>query len=108
MASVEETNKGVLERYRQAYNSRDRDGIRAVYEDPLVYGGNEVSVDGVLKAAEMWWTAFPDLTLGFEHVIAEDDLVATRERFRGTHDEEYRGIEPTGKEMDSPTWFCIG
>lgn len=100
MTPVEEANKGVLERYRQAYNSRDRGGIRAVYADPLVYGGTEVSVDGVLGAAEMWWTAFPNITLEFEHVIAEDELVATRERFRGTHEEEYRGIEPTGVEMD--------
>lgn len=100
MTTITAKNKGVLENYRRAYNSRDRGLAEEVYADPFVYDGSDVSVDDLLKVAEMWWTAFPDVVIEFEHVIAEDNLVATRERFHGTHDGEYQTIEPTGKAMD--------
>lgn len=100
MTSITVTNKDVLENYKQAYNSRDYEAIEEVYADPFVYDESEVSVDDLLNVAEMWWTAFPDIAIDFEHVIAENELVATRERFHGTHAGEYQEIEPTGLEMD--------
>ena len=42
--------------------------------------------------------AFPDITFVVEEMIAEDDLVATRWTATGTHDSEFMGLEPTGRQ----------
>jgi steroid delta-isomerase-like uncharacterized protein len=44
--------------------------------------------------------AFPDFHTEIEDQIAEGDKVVTRWTMRGTHREEFRGIAPTGKELE--------
>ena len=43
--------------------------------------------------------AFPDLEITVEDQIAERDRVVTRWASRGTHQGEFRGIDPTGNEV---------
>lgn len=40
---------------------------------------------------------FPDFKFTIEDIVGEDDRVAVRYRFDGTHTGEYMGIPPTGK-----------
>jgi steroid delta-isomerase-like uncharacterized protein len=44
--------------------------------------------------------AFPDLRLSIEEQIAEGDKVVTRVTVRGIHQGEFRGMAPTGKEIE--------
>jgi steroid delta-isomerase-like uncharacterized protein len=44
--------------------------------------------------------AFRDFHTTIEDQIAEGDKVVTRWRMRGTHEGEFRGIAPTGKQLD--------
>lgn len=44
-------------------------------------------------------TAFPDIVLTVEDLIAEGDKVAARLTFRGRHTGELMGIPPTGKQI---------
>lgn len=44
--------------------------------------------------------AFPDLQVKILDMVAEDDRVAVRSRFRGTHRGTFRGILPTGVRID--------
>ncbi|WP_433306670.1 ester cyclase [Actinoplanes sp. CA-030573] len=44
--------------------------------------------------------AFPDLRAHLEDVVAEDDRVALRLRFRGTHEGEFLGIPATGRPVE--------
>lgn len=41
-----------------------------------------------------------DVEYTFEDVIVKDDKVAVRGRSTGTHDGEFKGIEPTGNEVE--------
>lgn len=44
-------------------------------------------------------TAFPDIQIVVEEVIAEGDLIAFRSTMRGTHKGEFFGIAPTGRQV---------
>ncbi len=54
---------------------------------------------GVKEQVSGYRTAFPDLQLTADEIVAEGDLVVTRWTGRGTHTGELMGIAPTGKEV---------
>ncbi len=55
--------------------------------------------DSEKKRATLYRTAFPDLRLTIEDIIAEGDSVTIRWSCRGTHKGELSGIAPTGKQF---------
>jgi steroid delta-isomerase-like uncharacterized protein len=48
----------------------------------------------------MYRSAFPDLRVTLEDQVAEGDKVVNRWTARGTHQGEYMGVSPTGKEVE--------
>jgi steroid delta-isomerase-like uncharacterized protein len=55
--------------------------------------------EGVRQVVTMFRTAFPDMTITLDEVIAEGDTVAALSRLRGTHRGEFMGVAPTGKTV---------
>ena len=55
--------------------------------------------EGTKRAIDMFLTAFPDMHLTVEDMIAEGDKVVTRYTSRGTQKGAFMGIPPTGKQM---------
>jgi steroid delta-isomerase-like uncharacterized protein len=55
--------------------------------------------EGTKQAIGMFLTAFPDVHLTVEDMIAEGDKVVTRYTSRGTQKGAFVGIPPTGKQM---------
>ena len=51
------------------------------------------------KRATLYRTAFPDLQLTIEDIIAEGQTVMARWSCRGTHKGDLSGIAPTGKQV---------
>ena len=51
------------------------------------------------QRATLYRTAFPDLHLTIEDLIAEGETVMTRWSCRGTHKGDLNGIAPTGKQI---------
>jgi steroid delta-isomerase-like uncharacterized protein len=51
------------------------------------------------KRATLYRTAFPDLRLTIEDLIAEGDTVMARWSCQGTHKGDLNGIAPTGKQF---------
>jgi steroid delta-isomerase-like uncharacterized protein len=49
---------------------------------------------------DMYRSAFPDLRVTLEDQVAEGDKVVNRWTAQGTHQGEYRGVAPTGKEVE--------
>ena len=56
--------------------------------------------EGEKKRATLYRTAFPDLRLTVEDIIAEGETVVARWSCRGTHKGELNGIAPTGKHVN--------
>lgn len=66
-------------------------------DDPVV--GRE----GIKSLYQEYFNAFPDMTANIDAIVAEGDQVAVFYTFSGTHEGEFRSIEPTGKEVSFPT-----
>jgi steroid delta-isomerase-like uncharacterized protein len=55
--------------------------------------------DGVAMLFAGMRHAFPDLRVTIEEQIADDEKVATRKTFEGTHRATFLGVEPTGNAV---------
>jgi predicted ester cyclase len=56
--------------------------------------------DGNREKLAMFHSAFSDITVTTEDLIAEGDKVAVRDRFTAVHDGEFMGAEPTGNRIE--------
>jgi steroid delta-isomerase-like uncharacterized protein len=63
--------------------------------------GQEAGIDGYKSGVAMMRSAFPDLRLDLQDVIAEDDRVAIRYTLHGTHQGELMGLPPSGNSVSS-------
>ena len=68
-----------------------------VNHDPLP--GQSGDRDGIAPAATTLRAAFPDVQFINDGIIAEGNIVAHRVRIVGTHQGEYLGVAPTGKQI---------
>ena len=68
-----------------------------VWHGPGVFG--DMDLAGCKQGLTALWTAFPDMHVVEEDVIAEGDKVAYRGTMRGTHQRDFMGIPPTGKQV---------
>ncbi len=55
--------------------------------------------DGLKAILQVMRSAFPDLRMTIEDMVAEGDRVVQRRRFEGTHKGEFFGIPATGKSV---------
>jgi serine phosphatase RsbU (regulator of sigma subunit) len=102
---TEEENKATFRRYIEEVWNQGRlelaDEIFARYlahqpDGPTLERGPE----DVKRFVGEFRVAFPDLRINVEEQIAEGDKVVVRATIRGTHQREFRGMAPTGKEIE--------
>jgi deazaflavin-dependent oxidoreductase (nitroreductase family) len=71
-------------------------------------------IAGIEQAKQLmvsYTSAFPDLQLTTEDMVAEGDKVAIRNTWRGTHEGAFQGLPPTGKHVmftGSDIFRCVG
>jgi steroid delta-isomerase-like uncharacterized protein len=98
-----EANKAVVQAWIEAFNDRDEQAEAAALAPGFVSHGP--GAPGPLNS-EQWMQftasfveAFPDLRITVEEIVAEGDIVATRNAFHGTHTGDFQGIPPTNKRV---------
>ena len=98
-----EENKAVVRRYIEEWNKQNPAGIEElVAPDWVAHGtppGFSPDLAGLKQAFPAFFTAFPDLHYTVEDLIAEGDKVVARVTLRGTHQGDFMGIPPTGKQV---------
>jgi steroid delta-isomerase-like uncharacterized protein len=64
---------------------------------------------GYKASVNMFRSAFPDIQFTFDQILAEGDRLAIRQTVRGTHQGDFMGIPPTGKQvtLGSMTFFHL-
>jgi steroid delta-isomerase-like uncharacterized protein len=95
-----EENKAQARGSYEAFNQRNWEDFYEQIADDYVF--HIASMTGQGKDAykqflSMYLTAFPDVHLTIEDLIAEGDTVVVRHTFTGTHQGNFMGIAPTGK-----------
>lgn len=90
---MSEQNKELVRRYYdRVLNGRDLDAVEDFFTDERV-------VEGIRRGCFSYFTAFPDLHISLDELIAEGDSVFLRSTMTGTHDGEYKGIPATGRHV---------
>lgn len=99
-----EENKALMRRiYEEVINQGDMDAadevIAADVVDHAPFPGQKPGLEGFKEAVSAFRSAFPDLHMTMDDVIAEGDMVAVRFTMSGTHQGELMGIPATGNRM---------
>lgn len=103
MSSTEEANKELVRRYLNAFNDGDWDALSDfLAEDVVEHGVHEElhGVDEVIEFLQRHFDVFPDYSGDTRAIVAESDTVVVRYDVRGTHEGEYRDVEPTGNTAE--------
>ena len=90
---MSEQNKEIVRKYyEEVLNGRNLDAVGDYFAD-------ERTVEGVRRGCFAYFTAFPDLHVSLDELIAEGNTVFLRSTMTGTHDGEYKGLPPTGRHI---------
>jgi steroid delta-isomerase-like uncharacterized protein len=99
-----EANKAIIRAYVEVvWNQQqvDRAGelLAADYLDHAALPGQAPGLAGAKKKFAIYLAGIPDLHVTIEELVAEDDKVAVRRSYEGTHRGELLGIPPTGNHV---------
>ncbi|HSM09324.1 MAG TPA: ester cyclase [Gemmatimonadota bacterium] len=98
-----EANKAILLEGARAFNDqKDRSGWIGIHDPNVVAHGltpETLDRDGLEQFYQVLWKAFPDLRIAVDDLIGEGDRVAWRLTVQGTHEAEFRGVPPTGRQV---------
>lgn len=98
-------NKTLARRYFDEVLNQKRGEVLEDYETPdytnnLFPPGAPLGPDGERFTLRLFQQAFSDFRVIVEDLVAEDDRVAARWRFTGTHDGPFQGLPATGRQVD--------
>ena len=97
-----EDNKALVRRWYEDFNQRNLE--YELFTPDFVYHTPSMTLRGLDEFKQFlshYLTAFPDARFTVEDEIAEGELVASRATLHGTHQGEFMGIQPTGKQVTS-------
>ena len=95
MSSISEENRALARRSWEIVDNPDL--VDEVYAADLVWHEPDQDLRGLEQAKQFiasYKTAFPDMTITIEDVIAEDDNAVTRWTIRGNHQGEAEEFGP--------------
>jgi predicted ester cyclase len=99
-----EDNKALFRRWCEAISQNRLDRVEEIIApdevDHALPPGVPAGLEGVKQVFTLLHTAFPDLYIEIEDLIAEGNQVVGRVTARGTHQGEFMGIAPTGKPVN--------
>ena len=113
-AEIEEQNKEIARKFVEALDEGNFDIHEELLSDDYVchFAGNPDPLprEAQKQFIQAYYEAFPNNTHSIEDIIAKDDKVILRQINRATHDVEFEGLPPSGKQVEyAGIWiFRIG
>ncbi len=100
---MSEENKAILNRLYEMFSQGNVTGLdelmAAGFIDHNPDPNQGPGLEGLKQALTMWRSAFPDLRMSAEDLIAEDDKVVSRVLIQGTNSGAFMGMPATGKQV---------
>ena len=100
-------NEAIAEEFFERINDHDLSVVDELcaddFEVEIARLGTDESVmgrEGLKAIFEEYVTAFPDIKYDVDAIVADDERVAVFTTTTGTHEGEFRGIPPTGNEIE--------
>jgi steroid delta-isomerase-like uncharacterized protein len=102
LTALEELNVRVAREHFAAESAHDTPRTLATLADDIMYhvvasGAIVHGKDAVSKYYDLWWTAFPDVTIDVKRLVAAGEWVFAENEVTATHLGPWLGIPPTGK-----------
>jgi predicted ester cyclase len=101
--SIQDDNKALVRRFIDYVNNDPFAPIDEFFASSYRYHNASVpevkNLQGVKDFNAAAYSAFPDIRITIEDMVAEGDKVVYRGSARGTHQGEFMGIAPTGKQI---------
>jgi predicted ester cyclase len=95
--------KQSLEMFHRAFSDRNPNlldtALTLDWQDIPLAPGQSPGPEGLKQLMPMFFTAFPDMQIVIDDVIAQPDRAGVRARIVGTHNGEIFGLLPTGKPV---------
>lgn len=110
LTSAERTKHFTRQALERIINERRMELIPQVVADTFVFRSIPGLPSGPMAfqmSISMYQTAFPDIHVTIDDVIAEGDKVVVRQTFRGTHQGPMGNIAPTGKKVTFSGMFIF-
>lgn len=85
--------------YDEAINARDLDAVDRLLSEGFTHDDERRGRAGQKAAVAGFLDGFSDLRNEILLLLAEGDLVAAHQRWSGTHDGAFLGLEPTGRSV---------
>jgi serine phosphatase RsbU (regulator of sigma subunit) len=103
--STVEENKAIFRRYAEEVgNQQNFEIVDQIFERYISHQPDgstlERGPEDVKRFHREFHSAFSDFHINIEDQIAEGDKVVSRYTMRGTHQGDFRGLAPTGKEVE--------
>jgi steroid delta-isomerase-like uncharacterized protein len=103
-AEVEEQNIAITQKFVEALDKGNFDIHEELFSDDYVshFAGSPdiLSREMQKQFIQVYYEAFPDNTHSIEDLLAKGDKVVFRQINRTTHDKEFEGLPPTGKQVE--------
>jgi serine phosphatase RsbU (regulator of sigma subunit) len=102
---TEEENKAIFRRYaEEVWNQTNLEVVDEIFDRYISHQPDgsvlERGPEDVKRFISEFRSAFPDFHSTIDDQIAEGDKVMTRWKIRGTHQGDFRGAAPTGREVE--------
>ena len=102
---TEEENKASFRRYiEEVWNQSNLELVDEIFDRYISHQPDGPTLqrgpEDVKRFVGEFRSAFPDLRISIDDQIAEGDKVVVRATIQGTHQREFRGMAPTGKQIE--------
>ena len=100
MADIKAAQRRFVEEYQTKGDvSVAEEMLADDFVDHTPFGEIPGTREGVMQLFAMLRQAFPDLRAEIHDLLADGDRVVTRKTFHGTHQGDFMGMPPTGKQV---------
>ena len=100
-----EQNKALVRRWiEEGFNKKEPKVADEIFAETISINGVMISRENLKQNMRRRFTAFPDLIVRIEEIVAEGDKVVIWYTAQGTHQGEFEGFTPTGRHVN---WFGV-